>query len=47
MQDSIRGFAARFKSAHPELDVLSMNHGVLLERTLSPDGVEMTWQVNY
>ena len=48
VQDSIRDFVSGFTKDHPELHVLSMNHGVLLpERQLSEDGIEMTWAVNY
>lgn len=48
VQADIRDFASRFIQRYPRLNVLSLNHGVLLpERQLSKDGIEMTWAVNY
>jgi NAD(P)-dependent dehydrogenase (short-subunit alcohol dehydrogenase family) len=45
--DSVREFAQRFSDRVPRLDVLVNNAGVLTpERTLSPDGIELTFAVN-
>jgi NAD(P)-dependent dehydrogenase (short-subunit alcohol dehydrogenase family) len=44
---SVRRFAARFRDETPVLDVLVNNAGVLTgERTLSPDGNELTFATN-
>jgi dehydrogenase/reductase SDR family member 12 len=44
---SVREFAQRFATEAPALDVLVNNAGVLTpERTLSPDGIELTFAVN-
>jgi NAD(P)-dependent dehydrogenase (short-subunit alcohol dehydrogenase family) len=44
---SVRGFAARFAAATPSLSVLVNNAAVLAsERTLSPDGIELTFATN-
>lgn len=44
---SIRSFAATFQRAHPRLDVLINNAGVLSwRRRLTPDGVELQFAVN-
>ena len=44
---ALRGFATRFAAQAPRLDVLVNNAGVLLhERTLSPDGIELTFATN-
>jgi NAD(P)-dependent dehydrogenase (short-subunit alcohol dehydrogenase family) len=43
-----RALAETFKRRHPRLDVLVCNAGVFLpERTLTKDGFETTYQVNY
>jgi NAD(P)-dependent dehydrogenase (short-subunit alcohol dehydrogenase family) len=43
-----RALAQTFKKRHPRLDVLVCNAGVFLpERTLTEDGFETTYQVNY
>jgi len=45
--ESVREFAARFASRQPRLDVLVNNAGALLrERSLSVDGIEMTFATN-
>jgi NAD(P)-dependent dehydrogenase (short-subunit alcohol dehydrogenase family) len=45
--DSVREFAQRFSDRVPRLDVLVNNAGVLTpKRTLSPDGIELTFAVN-
>ena len=44
---ALRSFATRFAARTPRLDVLVNNAGVLLhERTLSPDGIELTFATN-
>jgi NAD(P)-dependent dehydrogenase (short-subunit alcohol dehydrogenase family) len=44
---SVREFAARFAAQAPRLDVLVNNAGVLpAQRTLSADGIELTFAVN-
>ncbi len=44
---AVRAFAARFSADMSRLDVLVNNAGALLdERTLSPDGIEMTFATN-
>ena len=46
--NSVRGFAERFRAAHPELHVLVNNAGVMVsERRESADGNELTLQVNH
>jgi len=46
-QSSVRKFARRFDAEARRLDVLVNNAGVLpSERTLSPDGIELTFAVN-
>jgi NAD(P)-dependent dehydrogenase (short-subunit alcohol dehydrogenase family) len=43
-----RALAERFKERYPRLDVLVCNAGVFLpRRTLTEDGLETTYQVNY
>jgi dehydrogenase/reductase SDR family protein 12 len=45
--ESVRALATRMAAAHPRLDVLVNNAGVLPpERTLSVDGVELTFATN-
>lgn len=46
---SVRRMAASFKQSHKQLDVLILNAGVssLPQRTLTEDGLEMQFQVNY
>lgn len=45
---SVREAARRFAAAHPVLDVLVNNAGVVLrDRRLSVDGHELTWQTNF
>jgi NAD(P)-dependent dehydrogenase (short-subunit alcohol dehydrogenase family) len=45
--DAVRRFARDFAARVPRLDVLVNNAGVLTpERTLSPDGIELTFAVN-
>jgi NAD(P)-dependent dehydrogenase (short-subunit alcohol dehydrogenase family) len=45
---SVREAARRFAAAHPALDVLVNNAGVVLrDRRLSVDGHELTWQTNF
>ena len=45
---SVREAARRLSAAHPALDVLVNNAGVVLrERRLSIDGHELTWQTNF
>ena len=47
-QAEVRRFAEEFKRSHPRLDVLVNNVGAFfMSRRLSPDGIEMTWAVNY
>ncbi len=46
-QASIRAFAGSILAVHSKLDVLVNNAGVWsTERTLSPDGIELTWATN-
>ena len=46
--ESVREAARRFAAAHPSLDVLVNNAGVVLrDRRLSVDGHELTWQTNF
>ena len=46
---SVRAFAAAFRSSHSQLDVLILNAGVssLPKRTLTEDGMETQFQVNF
>jgi dehydrogenase/reductase SDR family protein 12 len=45
--DAVSGFTQRLRAAVPRLDVLVNNAGVMsAERTLSPDGIELTFAVN-
>jgi NAD(P)-dependent dehydrogenase (short-subunit alcohol dehydrogenase family) len=45
---SVRDFASQFSDAHDHLDVLVNNAGVMLgSRRETPDGYEMTFQVNH
>jgi NAD(P)-dependent dehydrogenase (short-subunit alcohol dehydrogenase family) len=45
---SVRTAAERFAVAHPKLDVLVNNAGVVVrERRLTGDGHELTWQTNF
>jgi retinol dehydrogenase 12 len=47
-QTSIRDAARRFRETHDRLDVLVNAAGVFVkEKTLSPDGVELTFATNY
>ena len=46
--ESVRKFASDFKQNHQKLHVLVNNAGLILgKRTLTPDGLETTFQVNY
>jgi NAD(P)-dependent dehydrogenase (short-subunit alcohol dehydrogenase family) len=46
--DDIRRFAGELGAKHPKLDVLVNNAGAInMERTLTPDGLEMTFAVNH
>ena len=46
--ESVRTFAQDFKQNHQKLHVLVNNAGLILgKRTLTPDGLETTFQVNY
>jgi retinol dehydrogenase 12 len=45
---SVRNAAERLAAAHPKLDVLVNNAGVVMrERLLTGDGYELTWQTNF
>ena len=45
---SVREAAARFAAAHPRLDVLVNNAGVVTrDRQVSPDGHEVIWATNF
>jgi len=47
-EDSTRSFAEEFKKKYPRLDVLINNAGVYTpRREVTPDGLEMTFEVNY
>jgi NAD(P)-dependent dehydrogenase (short-subunit alcohol dehydrogenase family) len=47
-QSQVRSLAAEFKSRHNRLDVLVNNAGAIyLRRSLSEDGIEMTFAVNH
>jgi NAD(P)-dependent dehydrogenase (short-subunit alcohol dehydrogenase family) len=47
-QEDIRRLAGEFKEAHPRLDVLINNAGVIRsKRVASADGIEMTFAVNH
>lgn len=47
-QASIRGAAATFAAAHPRLDALVNNAGIVTRRRLlSTDGYELTWATNF
>src|SRR5262249_9075030 len=47
-QDQIRALARRFQEQFPRLDVLVNNAGgIWLTRTLTADGLEMTFAVNH
>lgn len=47
-QDQVRNLAAEFKYKHNRLDVLINNAGAIyLRRSLSQDGIEMTFAVNH
>src|SRR5919112_1221250 len=47
-QEQIRRLADEFKEAHPRLDVLVNNAGVIRrKRVASADGIEMTFAVNH
>ena len=47
-QDSIRNFAAKFKSEYDRLDVLLNNAGAIFtDRKESSDGIELTFAVNH
>jgi NAD(P)-dependent dehydrogenase (short-subunit alcohol dehydrogenase family) len=44
---SVRELARHLNAAHPKLDALVLNAGVLLhERTITPDGIELAWATN-
>ena len=46
--ESVRKFARDFKQSHQKLHVLVNNAGLILgKRTLTPDGLEATFEVNY
>ncbi len=46
-QASLRAFAKKFDAAHPRLDVLVNNAGVMAEsRELTEEGIERTWATN-
>lgn len=46
--EQVRGLATTFRKRHSTLDVLINNAGVFLpKRTVTPDGHETTFQVNY
>lgn len=46
--DSVKKFARDFKQNHQKLHVLLNNAGLILgKRTLTPDGLEATFEVNY
>jgi NAD(P)-dependent dehydrogenase (short-subunit alcohol dehydrogenase family) len=48
VQDSIRGFARKFKEKYDKLHVLSNMAGVLLfQRQCTPDGIERTFATDY
>lgn len=48
LQDEVRRVASEILAAHPKLDVLLNNAGgVFPERTLSADGLEMTFALNH
>src|SRR5215207_9549786 len=47
-QEEVRRLADEFKEAHPRLDVLINNAGVIRsKRVASADGIEMTFAVNH
>jgi NAD(P)-dependent dehydrogenase (short-subunit alcohol dehydrogenase family) len=47
-QEDIRRLAGEFKEAHPRLDVLINNAGVIRsKRVASADGIEMTFAINH